>query len=119
MDNQMDVYNKIKSYGDEAKADAEAFIQGLTKKYTKENPAPDDVIHKGLESILAKYETKNRIQPSAVSASSLSPKHATGLLGILTAIAAFATGAYPIGIAAAAVTILSQYPTDSYKQKPA
>ena len=58
MANPMEIYGRIKELGKNAKVEADAFMQGLAKKYTKENPAPDSVIQKGLNNIFAKYETK-------------------------------------------------------------
>ena len=56
MINVMDTYEKIKKFGFKAKVEADTFIQSLSKKYTKENPAPPEVINQGLEGILKKYE---------------------------------------------------------------
>lgn len=60
MANPMGLYDKIKAYGSKAKLDADAFIKSLTGKYTKENPAPQDVVQKGLEAILAKHQPEEK-----------------------------------------------------------
>ena len=37
MANPMEIYGRIKELGKNAKVEADAFMQGLAKKYTKEN----------------------------------------------------------------------------------
>ncbi len=56
MPNPMDTYERIKQLGPGAKREADNFIGGLSKRYTKENPAPPPMIQEGLEKIVAKYE---------------------------------------------------------------
>ena len=67
MTDPMETYGRIKKLGKGAKAEAEAFMQGLTKKYTKESPAPNEVIQKGLDGILAKYKSKGSLEAIANS----------------------------------------------------
>jgi len=54
----MDTYREIGEIGPVAKAEADTFMQGLTKKFTKETPAPPELIQEGLEGILAKHKAK-------------------------------------------------------------
>ena len=101
----MDTYDRIKEISPEARAEAEAFIQSLTSKYTKENPAPPEEIQKGLEGILEKHQARSN-QTTKISTSTVGTgrlKYALGL-GILvlalytfapvTAVAATPTMAY-------------------------
>ena len=92
----MDVYGKIKKIGPEAKSEADAFIQGLTRQYTKENPAPPEVMQKGLEGILAKYQPKAK-SPVASSPWVFSGRvpYAAGLAAVLLAVALASLGMPP------------------------
>jgi hypothetical protein len=82
MDDTKTLYNKIKKYP-EAKAEADAFAHSLGEKYTEKNPAPDEVVQKGLEGILAKYQPKTK-NPVAASSASDNQRlvYAAGLAGI-------------------------------------
>lgn len=83
------LYERIKAHGDKAKAEADAFAQGLAKKYTKENPAPNEVIQKGLEEILAKYEhseASHHIASHAAPATHSRTNYAIGLAGVAAAL---------------------------------
>lgn len=74
MANPMETYEKIKKLGPNAKADADAFMQELTKKYAPENPAPKEAMQKGLEGILAKHQspyTNSRNRYLAIAAAVL------------------------------------------------
>ena len=89
----METYERIKTLGDAAKAEAEGFMQSLTTRYSKDNPAPPEEIQKGLQTILSKYETKGQANPGLV----------TGLLSILASAAAFSIYP-PLGIATLAAS---------------
>ena len=82
MANPMDLYNRIKGYGSKARLDAEAFIRSLTEKYTKENPAPDEVVQKSLEGILAKHQPKAKNPVISNATSDERWLYAAGLAGI-------------------------------------
>jgi len=82
MDDAKTLYDKIKKYP-KAKAEADAFAHSLAEEYPKENPAPDEVIQKGLEGILAKYQPKAKSSVAAPSASDNQRLlYAAGLAGI-------------------------------------
>lgn len=89
MTNPMETYERIKKISPEAKADADAFMKSLTKQYTPENPAPPEVIQKGLEGIISKYETKTHSSSSS-GAFSGSMTNLAGLAAVLAGIALFA-----------------------------
>ena len=76
------LYNRIKGYGSKARLDADAFITSLTEKYTKENPAPDEVVQKGLEGILAKHQPKANSPAVSNATSDERWLYAAGLAGI-------------------------------------
>lgn len=81
MTNPMAVYDAIKKISPKAKAEADSFMQGLTSRYKEDNPAPNDVIQQGLESILAKH------RPSSSVFSLTQNQHAIGLATVLAGIA--------------------------------
>lgn len=84
MINPMDIYNKIKTLGPVATKAAEAFMGSLTKKYTKDNPAPPELIQKGLEGILAEHQPqKASSAPNPSSLPSGNMRYAYGLAGVL------------------------------------
>lgn len=96
----MKIYEKVKKISPEAKAEADAFISGLTRTHTEENPASPELIQQGLEQILAKYRAKIKEEHTTGKLDDL-----VGLAGILGATIAFAGGSYGLGL----VGILAAY----------
>ena len=104
-------------------------VDGIQRKYHAHYDQRDKPGYKKENIPIAMNEAKETVERllgqkkqevASASAPSLTTQYATGFLGILTTIAAFATGVYPIGLIAAAVTgatLLSQYQTQSYKLK--
>ena len=82
MVNPMNLYDKIKGYGSKARLDADAFIKSLTEIYTKENPAPDEIVQKGLEGVLAKHQPKAKNPDVSNATSDERWLYAAGLAGI-------------------------------------
>lgn len=99
MANPMDLYNKIKQYGDKAKSEADAFMKSLSSKYTPDKPAPDIEMEKGLQGILAKYQPR-------------SSGNMIGLIGGIVSLVAFAVSP-PLGIAALAAAAYTMYKDSS------
>ena len=81
----MGIYEKIKKIGKNAVAEADAFMQSLTKKYTEKSPAPAELIQQGLEGILTKYQAK-----TGTSTNTSTVPHAAGLAAVLAGIAILA-----------------------------
>ena len=100
----MDLYNQIKNISPEAKAAADKFMQGLSKEYTADNPAPDYVIQKGLETIIGKFSNSTGTKY----------EHAIGLAGLLASVAAISSGAYALGLVGVFATMASYF----YKPAP-
>jgi len=91
MANPMETYENIKKISPQAKADAEAFMKNLTNQYTAENPAPPEVIQKGLEGIVAKHQPKAQGSAHA-GAPPGRIQYAAGLAAVLIAVALASAG---------------------------
>ena len=92
MDDANTLYDKIKNYGAEAKGEADAFVNSLAKNYTKENPAPGEVIQKGLKDILAKHQPKTKSPVGHAGTFPGRMQYATGLATVLIAVALASSG---------------------------
>ena len=106
-------------------------VDGIQRKYHAHYDQRNKPDYKEANIPIAMKEAKETVEQlleqkehevASASAPSLTTQYVTGLLGILTTIAAFAAGVYSIGLIAAAVTgatLFSQYQSQNYKQKPA
>ena len=87
MADPMQTYEAIKRIGPEAEAEAVAFMNSLTSKYTEDNPAPKDVIQQGLEGIVRKHK------PAAIAGTQTSVQspsrihYGAGLAAVIAGIA--------------------------------
>ena len=103
----MAIYKKINDTGNNnLKDEANAFMNSLTQRYTKKNPAPNEVIYNGLEQILAKHDSHERLSKTKRSE-----------YGLMAPIYELWAGAYAVG-AAVASYILPSYNKDP-KMQPA
>ncbi|MBI2656706.1 hypothetical protein HYX03_03130 [Candidatus Woesearchaeota archaeon] len=107
-----------------------SLVDSIQKKYNVHFSQKDQPNYKKANIPIATKEAKETVkqllgQQKQVASYSKAPDLSTqyvGLFGILATVAAFATGAYPIGLIVATITgatLLSQYQTQTYKQKPA
>ena len=82
----MGVYNNLVKKG--LKKEADAVMSDISKNYSEKNPAPQEVIRKGLEGILAKHQTSGKGASKPVG----KMYYAAGLASVLLAVASLSIG---------------------------
>ena len=85
-DKVMELYKEISAMG--YKQEADYVMSEISKKYTPENPAPPELIQKGLETILAKKHSglEETVDKSSNYAKAVRPTEYAVYMGILGAI---------------------------------